>query len=262
MSDRAAFIRAICEQPTDDTVRLVFADWLEEHDEPARAEFIRVQVKLAKKPVGCHRHAKECPRYGLWRTRFPGTFSACVTCAKCWPKFLYHRQEQLWNFGAPGHWSVDDPLPFAHCIRCIDEESISGSLAVYDPIAIYRRGFIDQITCSAADWLTHCDLLYWHPSQTAECPTCEGEGWVIDRDGHVTNWTRERCPHCNAGRLPRPCPETAHPLTSVVLTGLAEWDTMTEWFSETERCQVMRDGTMRDDRWPGIEFTLPRLQPV
>jgi uncharacterized protein (TIGR02996 family) len=32
--------------PDDDTLRLVFADWLDEHDDPARAEFIRVQVEL------------------------------------------------------------------------------------------------------------------------------------------------------------------------------------------------------------------------
>lgn len=44
MSDRAAFIRAILDSPDDDTARLVFADWLEEHGEPERAEFIRAQI--------------------------------------------------------------------------------------------------------------------------------------------------------------------------------------------------------------------------
>src|SRR5262249_2510835 len=32
--------------PADDTVRLAFADWLDEHNEPERAEFIRVQIQL------------------------------------------------------------------------------------------------------------------------------------------------------------------------------------------------------------------------
>jgi uncharacterized protein (TIGR02996 family) len=46
MSDRDALIRAICESPDDDTVRLVFADWLDEHGDPARAAFIRLQCAL------------------------------------------------------------------------------------------------------------------------------------------------------------------------------------------------------------------------
>ena len=44
---RAAFMRAICENPDDDTARLVFADWLTEHGENDRAVFIRLQVELA-----------------------------------------------------------------------------------------------------------------------------------------------------------------------------------------------------------------------
>src|SRR5438034_1048195 len=41
------FLEAILEDPDDDAVRLIYADWLEEHDQPARAEFIRVQIALA-----------------------------------------------------------------------------------------------------------------------------------------------------------------------------------------------------------------------
>src|SRR4051794_23075081 len=41
------FLRAIVEDPEDDAPRLVYADWLDEHGDPARAEFIRVQVRLA-----------------------------------------------------------------------------------------------------------------------------------------------------------------------------------------------------------------------
>jgi uncharacterized protein (TIGR02996 family) len=50
MSDRDALLAAIRAQPDEDTPRLVFADWLEENDEPARAEFIRAQVELARTP--------------------------------------------------------------------------------------------------------------------------------------------------------------------------------------------------------------------
>jgi uncharacterized protein (TIGR02996 family) len=49
---KAAFLRAIHEQPQDDTPRLIYADWLEEHDNghnsyADRAEFIRIQCQLA-----------------------------------------------------------------------------------------------------------------------------------------------------------------------------------------------------------------------
>lgn len=40
-SERAAFVRAICENPACDTVRLVFADWLEENREERLAEYMR-----------------------------------------------------------------------------------------------------------------------------------------------------------------------------------------------------------------------------
>ena len=50
MSERESFLRAICDSPDDDTPRLVFADWLEEHGEPERAEFIRLQCALAADP--------------------------------------------------------------------------------------------------------------------------------------------------------------------------------------------------------------------
>jgi uncharacterized protein (TIGR02996 family) len=45
-----AFLEAIRESPEDDTPRLVYADWLDDHDDPARAAFIRVQCELAGLP--------------------------------------------------------------------------------------------------------------------------------------------------------------------------------------------------------------------
>jgi uncharacterized protein (TIGR02996 family) len=45
VSERAALLRAIAQNPIDDTVRLAFADWLDEHGETDQAEFIRLQIK-------------------------------------------------------------------------------------------------------------------------------------------------------------------------------------------------------------------------
>jgi uncharacterized protein (TIGR02996 family) len=43
MSDEAALLAAILAHPDEDTPRLMYADWLDEHGQPERAEFIRLQ---------------------------------------------------------------------------------------------------------------------------------------------------------------------------------------------------------------------------
>jgi uncharacterized protein (TIGR02996 family) len=50
MTDRDALYRAIIESPADDTLRLVYADALEEAGAAARAAFVREQVELARLP--------------------------------------------------------------------------------------------------------------------------------------------------------------------------------------------------------------------
>jgi uncharacterized protein (TIGR02996 family) len=47
MTYEEAFLQAIRESPSDDAPRLIYADWLEEHRQADRAEFIRVQCRLA-----------------------------------------------------------------------------------------------------------------------------------------------------------------------------------------------------------------------
>src|SRR6516165_8917057 len=50
MVDDAAFVRAIQAAPDDESVRLVYADWLEERGD-ARAEFLRVEVTALTLPA-------------------------------------------------------------------------------------------------------------------------------------------------------------------------------------------------------------------
>ena len=49
MSQAEVFHRAVIYHPDDDAVRLIFADWLTEHDDP-RGLFIHVQFALATLP--------------------------------------------------------------------------------------------------------------------------------------------------------------------------------------------------------------------
>ncbi len=48
MPDAESFVAAIASAPADDLPRLVYADWLDENGDPARAAFIRDHVALAK----------------------------------------------------------------------------------------------------------------------------------------------------------------------------------------------------------------------
>ncbi|MCI0703718.1 MAG: TIGR02996 domain-containing protein [Planctomycetia bacterium] len=48
MNDGEALRRAILALPEDDTPRLIFADWLQENNQPERAEFIRAQVEAVR----------------------------------------------------------------------------------------------------------------------------------------------------------------------------------------------------------------------
>src|SRR5690348_8636136 len=47
MSLREAFLRDILDDPEDDTVRLIYADWLDEQDDQ-RGEFIHTQIRLTE----------------------------------------------------------------------------------------------------------------------------------------------------------------------------------------------------------------------
>lgn len=65
MSDADALLAAIAAHPLEDTPRLVYADWLDDHGEPIRAEFIRVQCavrRLEERPA-----AEQREHVRLWQ---------------------------------------------------------------------------------------------------------------------------------------------------------------------------------------------------
>jgi uncharacterized protein (TIGR02996 family) len=62
VTEREALLRAVCENPDDDTPRLVFADWLQENGEEERAEFIRVQCEAARLAANERRRLRKLVR--------------------------------------------------------------------------------------------------------------------------------------------------------------------------------------------------------
>jgi uncharacterized protein (TIGR02996 family) len=46
MTDEQALLATILAEPENDAPRLVYADWLDDHGDPARAELIRAECEL------------------------------------------------------------------------------------------------------------------------------------------------------------------------------------------------------------------------
>jgi uncharacterized protein (TIGR02996 family) len=158
VADADALLAAILAEPDDDGPRLVYADWLEEHGEPARAEFVRVQLALAG----------PCPLAGAGCLRQS-------TCEHCWP--LRRREGELLEARAPSGWLnrlewVGPVLaPHAH----------GGSWVVP-----FRRGFVESVACTAADWLAHADgILAAQPVEQvrlADWPESNWRGSLLRRE--------------------------------------------------------------------------------
>ncbi|HVK10290.1 MAG TPA: TIGR02996 domain-containing protein [Gemmataceae bacterium] len=49
-TDEAGFLEAVAAAPLDDAPRLVYADWLDERGEAAKAEYLRLVVRLSAAP--------------------------------------------------------------------------------------------------------------------------------------------------------------------------------------------------------------------
>lgn len=110
MTERESFLRAICAEPDEDTPRLAFADWLDEHGEEARAAFIRVQVELA---------ALEAEKREQFNDRIDWrqcTGIAATWCPNCGDCTCRNREESMNDDGCPLHATGS-----RHC--CVDTTS-------------------------------------------------------------------------------------------------------------------------------------------
>src|SRR5947209_2077625 len=67
-----ALLQGIRDNPGDDDLRLVFADWLEENGDPDRADFIRTQTELSRLPSGDPRQRALREREKGLRRRYGG----------------------------------------------------------------------------------------------------------------------------------------------------------------------------------------------
>jgi uncharacterized protein (TIGR02996 family) len=129
MTQDDAFLHAILEQPDDDAPRLVYADWLDEHGDAARAELIRLQCRTAQ-------------RYKDWVYATGDAESEREDAllkqyGERWAKDLPSLKGLRWRFwrGMPGHvWVAGWPVFRKHAARIFDLAPVEfvtfGSLSV------------------------------------------------------------------------------------------------------------------------------------
>src|SRR5262245_5295612 len=100
-----ALLQAIAEEPSDDTLRLILADWLEDHGEVARAEFVRIQVQLQRLPWGDRRSEALLARatrlfeenQERWLAGLPRLEGVCWNDRENFPGGLLERLQVQWT---------------------------------------------------------------------------------------------------------------------------------------------------------------------
>jgi uncharacterized protein (TIGR02996 family) len=167
LTDGDALLAAVFADLNDDHVRLVYADWLQEHGEQERADFIRLQVEFAQKvaaePKGLT--SKELSDHQMVihfsksvKPVFAGGVAACA-CVPCLRtreiQLRFYRQKDRDGLapGVPLEWHLYGP-----------------GQTIYDrPSARLVRGFVDHVACSAEEWERRAEgILARHPVRSVE----------------------------------------------------------------------------------------------
>jgi uncharacterized protein (TIGR02996 family) len=137
----AAFLEDVCRHPGDNAPRLIYADWLDEHGQAERAEFIRVQCELA----GFYPAAKDWGRKGT---------------AERYEALRRREWELLGRTAAMTTRQVFEPeygwLP--EPVRYLFETGPRDGR--HDRFWEWRRGFIEEITLPASGFVEHAAALF------------------------------------------------------------------------------------------------------
>jgi uncharacterized protein (TIGR02996 family) len=118
MHDEAGFLSAIRQTPADDTARLVFADWLDEQDDPTcrtKSAFIRLELRTAESPEQSLNRIRWTTRLQLLAARLDPAWLAVVSHPKLEACRLSFR------FECPKQWEKLAPTSapkVRHCESC------------------------------------------------------------------------------------------------------------------------------------------------
>lgn len=154
MTEREAFVRAVCAEPGDDTRRLAFADWLEEHGEADRAAFVR---RAILDPL-----YRECE-------------SVADTC---------NQGEPSGSCGAWGPTVTDITGMLAH----------NGTERNREARRWYRRGFVWRVGLPVLAFLEHArELFAHHPITDVVLYDRHPNAYHRDRTGDRRVWRWDAC---------------------------------------------------------------------
>src|ERR1700679_2049758 len=148
----AALLRSILESPQDDTVRLAYADWCEEHGQEARGKLVMAQIAQAdfeSQPCEC----TSCPVCFDMAADYETNVVECRNCDGTGLSFMCHRcgkideaHHQTWGllFEKCGEWFGDGMAPYP--------ESVQGGFRLNTVDVQYNlsRGFVSSISLLAA----------------------------------------------------------------------------------------------------------------
>lgn len=237
MTDESDLLAAVLANPADDHVRLVYADWLQENGQEDRAEFIRVQVELAQELI----HPEQCVVPHIESLLRVG-YTEDMRQIQKWRGFeaLQRRQGELLSAVGPSFLSPHSPFCGVRLSEPVGPHYASA------PVGLLCRGFIESVTCTAADWLAHAEAIRAaQPVTRVTLTTPLLMEWIRQRklrDGTgpvVTEWKwRDGGTHTTE-RLP--------------------------FFErDAENVMTINVDAILADAWPGITFELPpvELNPV
>ncbi len=156
MNDQQTILQAILADPSDDLPRLAYADYCEEHDDPGRAELIRIQLQMHL--LSSDHECGQCraARMGGHHTNGP------CHCTKEWKK-LRGRHLGLLTTENISKWL--NPMPNTHGgfverngkqYGWTFKGKPGGQPKVY---ATFDRGFVSKLICNGDDWVTYADSI-------------------------------------------------------------------------------------------------------
>ena len=150
MTDREALLAEILAHPESDLPRLVYADFIEEHEgEIERAEFIRLSASLHHL-----RKSKPCPAYKS------GVVCRSMSCEIC---NLHRREGQLIELNGR-EWFGDTAIGFSHEDNTRRPD--------YIPTVMISRGFVAGVR-APMDWLVGGECPnYENHTLGYRCPHC------------------------------------------------------------------------------------------
>lgn len=144
--DQRALLDNILANPDDDVARLVYADWLQESGQEARAEFIQSQIAMSGKHCSGGNLPANKRSNGMRRCR-------CQWCQN-------YRRGQLLLQEHYSEWFRYAKTPSTH----------PTSYARID--ARWNQGFVDRVICTFNSWFIYVDdILAEHPIQKVRFST-------------------------------------------------------------------------------------------